>query len=294
MNSAVRWELADSCLNLTPGDPVVMAILNTTPDSFSDGGQFLSVDAAAGHARDCIAAGATIIDVGAESTRPGAQAVPPQQQIQRAIPVIRALRGCGATISIDTTSAIVASAALDEGARIINDTSAGLEDPAMLPLVAKRKCGVILMHRRVAPAHDSYSDRYREAPVYDDVVAEVGAFLDERTRAAESAGVRAASIIVDPGLGFGKSVSQNFELIARLDELVAQGRPVLTGASRKSFLGAVAGVADPAARDGLSVAAALACADAGTAVIRVHAVAAHLQALSLRREIARARRTAHC
>ncbi len=294
MTNTLRWEFSDSGMDLTPGDPVVMAVLNTTPDSFSDGGQFLSVDAAVRHAHGCIAAGAAVIDVGAESTRPGALGVSAQEQIQRAIPVIRALRGCGAALSIDTTSALVARVALDEGAAIVNDTSAGTDDAAMFALLAERGCGAILMHRRVAPAIDSYSDQYHEAPVYDDVVAQVGAYLEERSRSAEAVGVRGASLVIDPGLGFGKSVEQNFELIARLDELVALGRPVLAGASRKSFLGAGVGIADPAARDGLSVNAALACADHGAAIIRVHAVAAHVQALALRREITRARRGSHC
>jgi dihydropteroate synthase len=287
--------------------PVLMGILNVTPDSFSDGGRYIEVDAAVAHAARMIEEGAAIIDIGGESSRPGAARVDPQEQLRRVIPVVTTLRQrlaalssdtAGAArpawrtlISIDTTQATVAKAALDAGADLINDVSAGRDDPWMFSLAAQRRCGLILMHRLAPPAAESYSDGYseRDRPRYRDVVAEVRAFLMERAEAAIGAGVRPEAIAIDPGLGFGKTVAQNYELIARSAELVATGFPVVTGASRKSFIGRAAGVEAPGGRVIGSVAAAVGQYLAGVRVFRVHDVAAHLEALAVAAAVNRAR-----
>jgi len=185
----------------------------------------------------------------------------------------------GVAISVDTTLAPVAEAALEAGADAVNDVSAGCEDPAMLPLVARKGAGLILMHRIAPPGEDSYSDRYAEPPVYDDVVREVASFLLMRAELAMAAGVSRDAIALDPGLGFGKSVAQNYELLARTSELAALGYPVLVGASRKSFLGAVTGRADPEQRIIGSVVAAVAAYGGGARIIRAHDVGAHREAL---------------
>jgi dihydropteroate synthase len=263
-----------------------MAVLNATPDSFSDGGRFGSADALVEHALRCVEAGADAIDVGGESTRPGAARVSAAEQIDRTAVVIERLRAASdVVISIDTTRAAVAEAALDAGADAINDVSAGREDDAMLPLAGGRGCGLVLMHRLRPPDEDSYSHAYDHPPEYDDVVAEVCAFLRARGEAARAAGVARDAIVVDPGLGFGKSVEQNFELIARTAEIVATGFPVLGAASRKSFIGAVTGVADPAGRDAGSVAASVVQHAAGVRLFRVHDVAGHAQALAVARAV---------
>ena len=259
-----------------------MGVLNVTPDSFSDGGAHASVTAAVDHAVSMVAQGASVVDVGGESTRPGAGRVEMSEQIDRTAPVIEALRRAADTlISIDTTLAGVAEAALDAGADIINDVSAGTEDAGIFELAAQRACGLILMHRRVPPGQDVYSDRYVEPPDYADVVATVGDWLATRCRVAESRGIDPDSIVIDPGVGFGKSVEQNFELIRRIDELVGMGRPVLSAASRKSFIGAVTGVKEPARRDAGSAAVSVLHWLAGVRLFRVHDVAAHRQALAV-------------
>ena len=263
------------------GIPHVMAILNLTPDSFSDGGRFGSSDTAAEAVQfglSCQASGAAIIDIGAESTRPGAAPVDASTQIARMLPTVDAL-AAQAIVSVDTTLASVAAAALNAGAHIINDVSAGTGDNHMLSLIAERGCGVVLMHRLCPPGADSYSDRYQTAPEYGDVVSCVKDFLRARADAAMDAGISSDCIALDPGLGFGKSVRQNIELVAGLRELCDLGFPVLVSASRKSFLGAICQEPDPSRRDGASIAAALLCAQSGARVIRAHAVAAHVQAL---------------
>jgi dihydropteroate synthase len=226
--------------------------------------------------------GASIIDVGGESTRPGAERVAAPEQIRRAVPVIERLRTrSDVLISVDTTLAAVAKVALDAGADIINDVAAGREDERMLPLAAERGCGVILMHRRVAPQDDVYSDRYVEAPVYDDVVETVRRFLLERCEVAMAFGVQRSAIVIDPGLGFGKTVGQNYQLIARMSELVETGFPVLCSASRKSFVGVVSGTEEPRARIVGSTAVSVAGWLAGVRLLRVHDVAAHREALAV-------------
>lgn len=282
----LRWSSDTPTLPTLPTlSTLIMAIINVTPDSFSDGGEHDDLERACAFAQTCIDDGAHILDVGGESTRPGAVSVSNTQQIARTQPVIaRLIKDLSATltISIDTTRAIVAAAALDAGATIINDVSAGLDDPAMFPLVARRKCGYVLMHRLCAPSEDSYSDRYASAPEYSDVVSNVCDWLRERAHAAERAGIARESIAVDPGLGFGKTVEQNFALIARMREVVALGYPVVVSASRKSFLGAVTGEAQPSARVAASVAAAVEMAHAGVAVVRAHDIRAHRDAFRLR------------
>jgi dihydropteroate synthase len=264
------------------GWPLLMAIVNVTPDSFSDGGAFDGPDAAVRHAMRCISEGASIVDIGGESTRPGAQPVPAHEQVRRTVPVIEALvrMGTPAAISIDTTSAAVASAALAAGAHIVNDVSAGEDDPRMFGVCAKAGCGLVLMHRLRRPSQDSYSHQYAVAPEYRDVVSVVCGALSDRVEAALAAGVARESIAVDPGLGFGKSVDDNWSLIRRLDEMSALGHPVLVGASRKSFVGARAGISDPRQRDAASAEAAVECARRGAAILRVHDVAIHRDALA--------------
>ena len=265
--------------------PVIMGILNITPDSFSDGGKYHNaVDRAVAHANDMIESGATIIDVGGESTRPGAESVAANEQIDRTVPVIEQLRRLqpDVVISIDTTLASVAAAALDAGATIINDVSAGRDDDeAMFQLAADRGCGLILMHRRVLPGSDSFSDEYESPPVYEDVVDEVSEFLQSRIDAASAVGVAKEQIVIDPGLGFGKSVEQNYELIRRIDALLNLGCPVLCAASRKSFIGAVTGVEQPSERVNGSVAVSVVMFESGCQLFRVHDIAAHRQALEV-------------
>jgi dihydropteroate synthase len=262
--------------------PRLMGIVNVTPDSFSDGGALATVGQAVDHALRMVDEGASIIDVGGESTRPGAERVAAPEQIRRAVPVIERLRTrSDVLISVDTTLAAVAKVALDAGADIINDVAAGREDERMLPLAAERGCGVILMHRRVAPQDDVYSDRYVEAPVYDDVVETVRRFLLERCEVAMAFGVQRSAIVIDPGLGFGKTVGQNYQLIARMSELVETGFPVLCSASRKSFVGVVSGTEEPRARIVGSTAVSVAGWLAGVRLLRVHDVAAHREALAV-------------
>lgn len=287
-----RTRTLESCGASAPavGWPLLMAIVNVTPDSFSDGGAFDGPDAAVRHAMRCIEDGASIVDIGGESTRPGAQPVSAHEQVRRTVPVIEALvrAGTPAAISIDTTRADVAREALAAGAHIVNDVSAGQDDPRMSGVCAEAGCGLVLMHRLRKPAEDSYSNQYVHAPTYGDVVAAVRDALVERVQAAVAAGVARESIAIDPGLGFGKSVDDNWSLIRRLDEIAALGHPVLVGASRKSFVGAKAGIADPRQRDAASAEAAVECAQRGAAILRVHNVAVHRDALAAWRREARA------
>lgn len=262
--------------------PRLMGVLNVTPDSFSDGGMFFDAETALDRALSMIDEGADVIDVGGESSRPGARRVTPAEQIRRVTPVIRRIRARSSVlISVDTTSADVARAALDSGADIINDVSAATDDPAMLALLATRSCGVVLMHRRVAPEQDSYSDRYAQEPAYDDVVATVREHLRRRLAEVTTAGVGHRRIVLDPGLGFGKSVAQNYRLAARIMDMASLGRPVLSAASRKSFLGRVSGVDTPAARLEGTLAMSVAHALMGVRLFRVHDVGAHRRALTV-------------
>jgi len=262
--------------------PRLMGVLNVTPDSFSDGGSYASVEAAVDHAVRMIDDGACIIDVGGESTRPGAARVGVDEQIARTVPVIQQLSRCrDVLISIDTTSSVVAEAALKAGADIINDVSAGRDDERMFTLAAERGCGLVLMHRLTSPQHDAYSDQYAHDPIYEDVVQAVCEFLGERCETAISHGVDRNAITVDPGLGFGKSKEQNFVLIRRLQEIMRIGFPVLSAASRKSFIGAATNVSTPSKRVIGSTAVSVAHWLGGVRLFRVHDVAAHREALAV-------------
>lgn len=254
-----------------------MGVVNITPDSFSDGGQFLSADAAIAQGRRLAEEGAAILDLGAESTRPGAQPVSEDEELTRLMPVLEALRGLDIPVSIDTRRARVMRAVLVAGASMINDIEA-LAGPGSLEAVAASDCGVCLMHKQGDPA------TMQVAPHYDDVVAEVGAFLAARVAAAEAVGIARRRIVVDPGFGFGKTAAHNLELLRNLPKLAAAGVPVLAGLSRKSTLGALTG--RPAGeRMAASVAAALLAAQRGATILRVHDVAATRDALAVWRAV---------
>ena len=245
--------------------PALMGVLNVTPDSFSDGGRYLDPARAVDHAFAMEAAGAAIIDIGGESTRPsGAAAVTAELELERVLPVVAELGArLRVPISVDTRRAVVAAAALDEGAAIINDISAMRHDPAMLPLAAATGCAVVLMHMRGGPIDHARHARYR------DVVAEVADFLRERARVAIAAGVRPTRIILDPGLGFAKNARHNLELMGGLSRICALGYPVLAGASRKRFVRAIAGEAEGEVLFGNAAVNAIAIA-AGASIVRVH------------------------
>ena len=253
----------------------VMGVLNVTPDSFSDGGRYLENDAAVAHGLELIEAGAAILDVGGESTRPGAQPVGADEERRRVVPVIEALagRGPGVEISIDTSKASVAVAALDAGATLVNDVTALRGDPAMAELVAERGVECCLMHMLGEPR------TMQVDPHYDDVVSDVKAFLEQRMAAAIKAGVAEERILLDPGIGFGKTLEHNLELLARLSEIVALGRPVVIGTSRKSFLGRLTGREDPAERIPGTIATNVLAYERGARVFRVHDVTPVLDAL---------------
>lgn len=260
-----------------------MGILNVTPDSFSDGGRFVAPEQAVDAALEMEEAGACIIDVGGESTRPGSNPVSTEEQIRRVVPVVeRICQQSRVIVSIDTTRGKVAAAAIEAGAQIINDVSAGQDDPEIFDVAARSRCGLILMHRRVQPKHDAYSNQYKygNEPRYGDVVVAVRKFLSQRCDAAIALGVSATQLILDPGLGFGKSVEQNYQLVSCIGEFDAD-YPVLFAASRKSFIGAVLGETEPADRDVGSVALAISAYQSGARLFRVHNVAAHRQALSV-------------
>ncbi|HYL57904.1 MAG TPA: dihydropteroate synthase [Candidatus Acidoferrales bacterium] len=256
--------------------PAVMGVLNVTPDSFSDGGRYLDPGRAVEHALAMEAAGADVIDVGGESTRPvGAREVPAAEELSRVTPVLARLgRELHVPISIDTRRAAVARVALDAGASIINDISALEHDSAMAPLVTRAKCAVVLMHMRGgATDHVRYA-RYR------DVAAEVAAYLAERARFAAAAGIDESRIILDPGLGFAKNAAHNLKLIAALPQLCALGYPVLVGASRKTFVAKIAGAGERELEFGSAAVNAIAIAN-GASMVRVHDVGAALAAVRM-------------
>ena len=259
--------------------PLLMAIVNATPDSFSDGGQHSDEASAIAFGERCVADGAAIVDVGGESTRPGAQRVDAHEQIARTRPVVEALAR-RAPVSIDTTRAAVAQAALAAGACMVNDVSAATEDPAIVEAACSAGAALVLMHRLHAPGEDRISTEADPRRRYGDVVRDVRDWLGARIDAAVRAGLPRDCIAVDPGLGFGKDVAQNMELLVRLGEFATLGVPVLVGASRKSFLGAVAGEPDAARRDAASVVAAIEAAANGAAILRVHDVHGHRTALA--------------
>jgi dihydropteroate synthase len=263
--------LEDILCSHRTGQAVVMGILNVTPDSFSDGGKFFDPAAAVEHAVRLLAEGADILDLGAESTRPGSLRVPAAQQIARLREVLPAVTALGAIVSIDTTLADVAAFALDHGAAIINDISAGLDDPAMLPLAARRQCPIVLMHMLGQPG------TMQQAPRYLDVLAEVRKFLCRRIDAAVAAGIDHGRIIIDPGIGFGKKLPHNLALLAGTAKLAELGCPVLIGPSRKRFLTELSG------QDRLpgTIAACLETYHRGATIFRVHDVAPVRAALAV-------------
>jgi len=255
--------------------PLVMGILNATPDSFSDGGDRYSVASAVAAGRLMLAQGADILDIGGESTRPGAVSVPAEIEQARILPVIEALAGQGAVISVDTRNAATMQLALAAGARIVNDVSALAWDPAAAGVVAAAGCPVILMHMRGTPA------TMTSRAIYADVAAEVIAELSAQVSAAEQAGIDRAQIAVDPGFGFAKNAEQNLELMQHLPALSGLGLPILAGISRKSTIGMLTGEPVARQRDAGSVAAGLFCLSRGARLLRVHDVAGTRQAVSV-------------
>ncbi|MEZ5075828.1 MAG: dihydropteroate synthase [Solirubrobacterales bacterium] len=252
----------------------LMGVVNVTPDSFSDGGLFLDPEAAIAHGRELIEAGAQILDVGGESTRPGAVPVAEGEELKRVIPVVEGLAGAGAEISVDTSKAAVAAAAIEAGATIVNDVTALRGDPAMAALCTGREVTVILMHMRGDPR------TMQDDPVYEDVVGEVREFLAARLAAALEAGIAVERVWLDPGIGFGKTEGHNLELLRRLGELRSLGRPLVVGTSRKSFIGRVDG-SDAGRRLGGTIASSVIAAAEGAEVLRVHDVAELAQAIRM-------------
>lgn len=264
---------------------VVMGILNVTAESFSDGGNFLDPAAAVAHAADMVAAGADIIDIGAESTKPGSERVSADEQIERLgdiLPRVVKLSGeAGVFVSIDTTLSKVAAFALDTGASIINDVSAGCDDPLLFPLVARRNVPLVLMHMLGEPK------TMQNDPQYQDVVADVSVFLSKRLADAEAAGIARRKCIIDPGIGFGKTLEHNLTLLGGIAPLTKLGCPVLVGPSRKRFIGEITGQSDANRRIGGTIAACLRAFEGGATIFRVHDVGPICNALAVIKAIDR-------
>jgi dihydropteroate synthase len=252
--------------------PSVIGILNVTPDSFSDGGSYGSVAESADAGRRMLADGAALVDIGGESTRPGADPVSQAEELRRVVPVLEALTGL--PLAVDTSRAEVARRAIDVGVTLVNDVSALRREPALAEVVAGAEVDVCLMHMQGDPR------TMQVEPRYDDVVGEVAAFLEERLAFAVAAGIEEDRICLDPGIGFGKTPEHNLELVRRLDRIVALGRPVLVGLSRKSTLARVLGRPGPVGSDAASVGAAVAAFDRGASLFRVHDVGPHVEALA--------------
>ncbi len=255
---------------------LVMGVLNVTPDSFSDGGRFCTADAAIERAEQIASEGAEIIDIGGESTRPGALPVSPDEQIRRIIPVLRSAAGrLPILFSVDTTSSEVAEAALDAGAVMVNDISAATFDANMLPLVARRQVPIILMHMKGNPA------TMQQAPSYSDVIGEVSAFLRERIDAAEALGVDPGKILLDPGIGFGKTLEHNLALLRRQGELLSLNRPLVIGTSRKKFIGTITSAPEPTDRLAGTLATTAWAVANGAGIVRVHDVEANVKVVRM-------------
>jgi dihydropteroate synthase len=269
----VEWQLRDMTLS-TADHTLIMGVLNVTPDSFSDGGLDVDTSAAVARAMELVHSGADIVDVGGESTRPGADPVPVHVEMERVVPIVSEIAAAGAVVSIDTMKPAVAAAAVGAGAVIVNDVG-GLRDPAMLEVVADLEAGVVIMHMRGEPR------TMQTDTSYDDVVDDVAVYLEDRARLAIDAGIDPGRICLDPGIGFGKSHLQNLEILGNVSRYSAMGFPVLIGASRKAFLGSILGAAgfttEPAERDSATAATVSAAVLGGAAVVRVHDVAGALQ-----------------
>ena len=262
----------------TPSKPLLMGVLNVTPDSFSDGGLHHDLDAAVARAREMVELGADIIDIGGESTRPGADRVSMDEQLKRVIPVIRQLQQelpAELPISIDTTSTQVAGAALEQGATIVNDISAGRDDPGMFSLVAEAETPYIIMHMQGTPR------TMQDNPRYDDVVTEIRSFLLERAAAAEDAGVRQENLVIDPGIGFGKSKRDNLDIIMNLESFTETGYKVMLGASRKRFMGSICDINEYSELVGATCATTTIGVFAGVHILRVHDIKENRQALDV-------------
>lgn len=261
---------------------LVMGVLNVTPDSFSDGGRHFQSDQAVAVAKQMIKEGADLIDVGGESTRPGAARVSAEEQIRRVIPVIRALSEMNIAISVDTTQSRVASAALDAGALLVNDISSGTDDPDMIRLITDRRCPVILMHMQGTP------ETMQVNPTYHNVVEEVRDYLLERAQAFETQGVDRHTIILDPGIGFGKTLEHNLLLLKHLSRLVETGYPVLVGTSRKGFIGKILNLPDPGQRLYGSLGSVAWSVLQGASLVRVHDVQPTQQMMAILESIRQA------
>ena len=268
---ATRWQVGGKVIDLTRR-ALLMGVLNVTPDSFSDGGEFFATEAAVKHGLAMAESGADIIDVGGESTRPGATPVSPNEEMERVLPVIEQLaQAISIPISIDTSKAAVARAAIDRGATIINDITGGRGDAEMFALAAEKQVALILMHMQGTP------ETMQLAPSYDDVVSEVADFFRQRYAAAVRSGIDPICIAFDPGIGFGKTVAHNLELLANLPRLRVENRPLVVGVSRKSFLGKISDA--PADRASATVALTAMLRERGAHVLRVHDVAPNINAL---------------
>ncbi len=262
----------------TPSKPLLMGVLNVTPDSFSDGGLHHDRNMAVARAREMVELGADIIDIGGESTRPGADRVSIDEQLKRVIPVIRQLQQelpAELPISIDTTSTQVAGAALEQGATVVNDISAGQDDPGMFSLVAEAETPYIIMHMQGTPR------TMQDNPRYDDVVAEIRSFLLERAAAAEDAGVRQENLVIDPGIGFGKSKRDNLDIIMNLESFTETGYKVMLGASRKRFMGSICDINEYSELVGATCATTAIGVFAGVHILRVHDIKENRQALDV-------------
>jgi dihydropteroate synthase len=286
--TSVRPPLELGARTIRLDQPQVMGIVNATPDSFSDGGRFADSAEAAAAGAKMSEAGAAIVDVGGESTRPGAQAVWEGDEIERVVPVIRQLASGGAAVSVDTRKADVMTAAIEAGAGLVNDVSALTYDPRSAAIVAAAKVPVVLMHHQGGP------ETMQERPHYDDVVVEIYLWLEERIAAAQAAGIERSRILIDIGFGFGKSVAHNLELVNNLALYHGLGCPILFGASRKRTIGALANEAPPDQRLAGSIALALKAVEQGAQLVRVHDVPETVQALKLWRGLRDQALTARC
>jgi dihydropteroate synthase len=271
----LSWHLRDRVLN--PGDrPLVLGIVNVTPDSFSDGGRYAATEAAVAHGLELVRQGADLLDIGGESSRPGAMPVPVEEELRRVVPVVRELaRRTAVPLSVDTTKAEVARQALEAGAHVVNDITALRGDPALAEVVRAFRAGVILMHMQGTP------ETMQINPTYGDVVGEVGRFLEARLQACADLGIAAGQVVLDPGIGFGKTAGHNLQLLARLHELGRLGRPVCLGVSRKGFLGHLLGLPPEERLAGSLAVVCHALARQAAHVLRVHDVAATRDAVEV-------------